>query len=227
MGFMITALVLLALLSQGPQLWASWILRRHNTPLATLPGGGGDFAAWLLKRQNLPHVTIEPTEAGDHYDPMTRCVRLSPAHFSTPSLTAMAVAAHEVAHAAQHAEQDPAFMERLQLLERARWLERFSIGALLAIPILIPLTHTPIAGLIAFAAGFIARGVPLIIHLRTLSVEWDASFRRALPWLRDSGHFSPQQLRVMERILLACALTYAATALSSLFNLWRWLSPRR
>jgi len=224
MAYALIALIIVALLSQLPALWARWTLQRYNAP-TDLPGGGADFAAWLIRGHQLP-VTIEPGDS-DHYDPLTRTVRLSRDFYHTPSLAAVAVAAHEVAHAHQHAQNDEGFMLRLQLIRRAQWLQKLSTGALLAAPVLIPLTHGFVAPAIAFAAGFIAQGVPVLIHLQTLQVEWDASFRRALPWLEESGHFTPGQLRAMKRVLRACALTYVAQSLGSLFNVLRWLNAGR
>ena len=227
MGYVILGLILFALLTQLPGWWTQYLLRKYNTPLAKLPGGGGDFAAWLLRQHNLQAIPVYPTDGPDHYDPIQRCIRLNKAHYDTPSLTALAVAAHEVGHALQHAEGDPDFLERLSLIQRAAWLQTFSAGALLLTPILIPLLHTPVIGLITFTAGFIAQGVPLLIHLKTLPVERDASFNRALPMLAACGRVTDQELRIMRRILQAAALTYVAQALSSLFNLWRWISPHR
>ena len=224
MAPILIVLILLALLSQLPGWWASRTLRRYNAP-ANLPGGGADFAAWLIRRHQLS-AGLEPGEH-DHYDPASRTVRLSRDFYHTPSLAAVAVAAHEVAHAHQHATGDPDFLLRLELMERARWLQTFSAGALLAAPVLIPLTHGFVAPMLSFAAGFIAQGVPLLIHLQTLRVEWDASFHRALPWLEERGHFTPAQLRIMKRVLRACALTYVAQSLASLFNILRWLAPQR
>ena len=40
---------------------------------------------------------------GDHYDPLTRTVRLTPRHMETKSLASLVVAAHEVGHALQDA----------------------------------------------------------------------------------------------------------------------------
>ncbi len=224
MSCALVALSLLALLAQAPGWWANWTLRRYNTP-ADLPGSGADFAAWLIRKKGLS-VTLESGES-NHYDPTTRTVQLSPSFYSTPSLAAVAVAAHEVAHAQQHAEQHAGFMLRMQLIQRAQWLQKLSVGALLAAPILIPLTHGFMAPLLAFTAGFIAQGVPVLIHLQTLKVEWDASFNRALPWLEACGHFNRGQLRIMRRVLRACALTYVAQSLGSLFNVLRWLHSAR
>lgn len=224
MAYALVGLALLALLSQLPGWWASWTLRRYNTPI-DLPGGGGEFAAWLIRQKNLS-VSLEQGES-DHYDPTTRTVRLTPSFYTTPSLAAVAVAAHEVAHAQQHAQQHPGFMQRIQLIQRAQWLQKLSAGALLAAPVLIPVTHGFIAPMLAFTAGFIAQGIPVLIHLQTLQVEWDASFNRALPWLEECGHFTPSQLRIMRRVLRACALTYVAQSLGSLFNVLRWLQQGR
>ncbi len=224
MAYALITLIILALLAQLPGWWADWTLKRYNAP-ANLPGSGADFAAWLIREKNLP-VRLEQGDS-DHYDPTTRTVRLSVPFYGTASLAAVAVAAHEVAHAQQHAEHHEGFMLRLQLIQHAQWLQTFSAGALLAAPVLIPLTHGFVAPLLAFTAGFVAQGVPVLIHLQTLNVEWDASFNRALPWLEESGHFTPAQLRVMRRVLRACALTYVAQSLGSLFNVLRWLHASR
>ncbi len=228
MGYGVMVFILLALASQLPGWWAIWQLRRHNRPRPDLPGGGGEFAAWLLKRHGLTaQVRVEAHDGPDHYDPVTRTVRLSRAYYATPSLTALAVAAHEVAHAHQHLTGDEAFLERMTLIERARWLHRLAGGALLAAPVLTVLAHTPAAAALSFTAGFIAMGVPVLIHLRTFTVEWDASFNHALPWLVETGRFDVADQRALKRVLRACAWTYAAQSLASLFNLWRWLSPAR
>jgi Zn-dependent membrane protease YugP len=57
----------------------------------------------------------------------------------------------------------------------------------------------------------------------TLPVEWDASFRRALPLLEAGGYLSREDQRKARQILTAAALTYVAGSLASLLNLWRWL----
>jgi len=66
-------------------------------------------------------------------------------------------------------------------------------------------------------------GVPVIIHLSTLPVEFDASFKRALPLLEEGEYLNKKDHKTAKRILFACAMTYVAASLSSLFNLWKWL----
>ena len=66
---------------------------------------GAQAAERLLARSNLRDVRIERIGGflGDHYDPRTRTLRLSPDVFDSDSLSAIGVACHEAGHAIQHA----------------------------------------------------------------------------------------------------------------------------
>ena len=57
----------------------------------------------------------------------------------------------------------------------------------------------------------------------TLPVEFDASFNRALPILREGGYLSERDLPAARDILRACAMTYLARSLASLLNVARRL----
>ena len=72
-------------------------------------------------------------------------------------------------------------------------------------------------------AGMATMGISTLVHLVTLPVEWDASFRRALPILRQGNYLSPEDEQGARSILTAAALTYVAASLASLLNLWRWI----
>ena len=85
---------------------------------ADLPGTGGEFARHLLDEAKLDDVKVELTDKGDHYDPEDRAVRLLPQHHDGRSVSAVAVAAHEVSHAIQHARGEPAFMRRIELVRQ-------------------------------------------------------------------------------------------------------------
>src|SRR5690554_5740705 len=180
MGFIIIGLILLALISFIPQWWTRSILKKHSAPHPTIPGNGHAFAEHLINRFQIEGVKVEEIAAdsviGDHYDPIDRVVRLSAQNYHGNSLTAIVTAAHEVGHALQHHTHYEPLLTRTQMVERASWLQKFSGMALLATPVLIPLMHTPIIGLVTFTAGFIAMGIPVFIHLATLPVETDASF---------------------------------------------------
>lgn len=63
----------------------------------------------------------------------------------------------------------------------------------------------------------------VVIHLLNLPVEFDASFNRAMPILDQGGYLPRGDLPAARRILTVCALTYVASSLASLLNLWRWI----
>jgi Zn-dependent membrane protease YugP len=62
----------------------------------------------------------------------------------------------------------------------------------------------------------------MLLHLVTLPTEWDASFGKALPILREGKYVSDAEEKVVRRVLSAAALTYFAAALADAFNLFRW-----
>lgn len=227
MALILIGLTLLAAISFIPQWWTRSILRRYSQPHPELPGSAQQFAEHLIRKYQLDDVRIEQTEQGDHYDPIEKVVRLSTQNYHSNSLTAIVTTAHEIGHAIQHKTHYEPLLTRTQLVERAAILQKFSGIALIATPILIPLLHTPMIGLITFGAGFIAMGIPVIIHLSTLSVEYDASFKRALPLLEQGEYLNPSDMKKARRILNACAMTYVSASLASLFNLWKWFSGLR
>jgi Zn-dependent membrane protease YugP len=172
----------------------------------------------------MKHITVETTEQGDHYDPEAKTVRLTPDNFNGKSLTAITVAAHEVGHAIQdHTGYQP-LAERTRLVRFAQGAEKLGAVVMIGIPIATALTRTPAAGVLVLVAGMATMGISTLVHLLTLPVEWDASFRRALPVLQHGNYLSPDDMQGARRILIAAALTYVAASLASLLNLWRWIA---
>lgn len=222
MPFLIIAFVLLWALTSLPNIWTQRILKKHSNPHPDIPGTGAQFAEHLIKKYDL-NVTLEETQGGDHYDPIEKVVRISSQNYHTNSLTAITTVAHEIGHALQDKEGYEPLQQRTAMIERSMWMEKIGGFALMITPVLIPLAHTPLIGLITFAAGFMAMGVPVMIHLSTLPVEFDASYKRALPILEEGEYLSKADLKRARKILQACAMTYVAASLSSLFNLWKWL----
>jgi len=94
----------------------------------------------------------------------------------------------------------------------------------MGIPLATALARTPMAGILVLMAGIATMGISTLVHLLTLPVEWDASFRRALPALQQGNYLSSDDMRGARRILTAAALTYVAASLASLLNLWRWVA---
>ncbi|MBI2969407.1 MAG: zinc metallopeptidase [Gammaproteobacteria bacterium] len=217
------ALLLLALIF-GPQLWTRHVLEKYSAAIEDMPGTGGELAAHLIDRLGLTGAAVEATEAGnDHYDPEERRVRLSPRHHDGKSLTAVVVAAHEVGHALQHKLEYPPLFLRWRLTKLIKAAEKLASLLLIAFPFVTALTRMPAVGGMMFLAGAATLLLPVILHLITLPVEWDASFRRALPILVEGRYIPASAVPAARRILTAAALTYVAASLASILNFYRWV----
>ncbi|PMR73931.1 zinc metallopeptidase [Billgrantia endophytica] len=204
-----------------PNYWTKWVLSRHARPRDDYPGTGGELARHLLERLGIEGVEVEVSEHGDHYDPTARRVRLSPEHYEGRSLTAVTVAAHEVGHAIQHARGYAPLLARTRLVGMAQQAEKIGALLMMAAPFLFILTRLPGGMLIVVLAALISFGTAAMVHLVTLPVEFDASFQRALPLLKD--YVPPYDMPGARHVLTACAFTYVAASLASILNLGRWL----
>ncbi|NCF37298.1 MAG: peptidase [Gammaproteobacteria bacterium] len=212
MIYVVIIAVALALI-YGPQLWVQWVLNRYNRhPEDNFPGTGGELARHLLDRYDLQEIKVEVTDAGDHYDPMERAVRLTRDKHDGKTLTAITVAAHECGHAFQHAAGEPMFVMRTRLARVSIIAQRVGSFLLFAAPFSVLVTRLPSAAVLNI--------------MLTLPVEIDASFKKALPLL-DSGYLSKKQMPAARSILRAAAWTYVAASLASLLNFWRWLAVLR
>ena len=219
---MLLAGLLLLLLLFAPTLYVRGVMARHGRDRPDLPGTGGELARHLLDAAGLAHVAVERSDQGDHYDPLAQAVRLSPGHLDGRSVTAVAVAAHEVAHAVQHRDGSPMLLWRLRLVRWVVAAERVAVVVFIGLPLAAMLLHMPLLmlGLLGFGIGTMALGI--LVHALTLPVELDASFRRALPALSRGGYLADRDLRRARSVLWAAALTYLAGALVSLLNVFRW-----
>ncbi len=221
--YIILILLLIALVF-GPQIWVRVVMQRYSDENEAIPGTGGELAAHLIKRFELIDITVEKThEHNDQFDPDTRTVRLSPDNFDGKSLTAVAIAAHEVGHAIQFHRNELSMRLRTTIFRYGQLFERAGIMSLFAIPIVTLITHVPHSGLIMLIAGFGSMIIGVLCHLANLPVEWDASFGKALPILIQGNYIPDGEDQVIRKILKAAALTYVAAALADLLNLWRWL----
>jgi uncharacterized protein len=221
---LVLLLIIVGIIVFGPQLWTRRVFAQHSLPRPDYPGTGAELARHLLDQLDLQHIKVEASELGDHYDPEMKAVRLTPDKFNGKSLTAITVAAHEVGHAIQDRAGYQPFTERTRLVRVAQGAEKLGGIVMLGIPIAATLAQTPVAGVVVLVAGMATMGIATLVHLVTLPVEWDASFRRALPILQQKNYLSPQDERGARRILIAAALTYVAASLASLLNLWRWIA---
>jgi Zn-dependent membrane protease YugP len=206
----------------GPGLWVTAVMKRYHFPRDRYPRTGGQTARSLLDSIALGHVKTELTELGDHYDPIDKAVRLSDANFHGRSLTALTVAAHEVGHAMQDADGFRPLHWRTRLVKWVGPIEKVGAAMLMLAPFSMALTRIPTIGLVTFAGGLLTLGSGVAVHALTLPTEFDASYRRALPLVKQQGLLRPEDLPRARKLLTAAALTYVSAALQSLLNIARW-----
>lgn len=170
----------------------------------------------LLNHASCDQVSIQQTSGSltDHYDPRSQVLRLSSTVYGSGSVAAIGVAAHECGHAMQHREGYAPLKLRSMLVPVV------NLGSNLYFPIFMlglvfswePLVYVGIA---CFA-------LTLLFALVTLPVEFNAS-ARAVRALREGGYLGDEELKGAKAVLDAAALTYVASAISSLLQLVRLL----
>ena len=216
------ALIVLALIF-GPSLWVKLVMKRYSSEKPEIPGTGGELANHLIERFSLKDVKVEVTELGDHYDPIEKKVRLLREHYESKSLTAVAIAAHEVGHAIQDHQGDKRLATRTQMIPVVDKVARWSVAIIYLSPVIGIITRHPMPFsllLLLGLSGFIAR---MMVHAVTLPIEYDASFSKALPLLREGNYVSQSDEKAVSLILKAAALTYVSAALADILNIGRWI----
>jgi uncharacterized protein len=224
---LLLALAILLVVLLGPQWWVRHVLERHGVERPDLPGTGGELARHLLDVAGLHSVKVELTGDGDHYDPEEPAVRLLPQHHDGRSVAAVAVAAHEVSHAVQHANGERAFAVRFDLVRKLVWVDRIASGLLLLAPVVFILVRAPVLLGLQLLAGLVLLTARIAVHVVTLPVEIDASFGKALPVLERGRYLSAADMPAARSVLRAAAFTYVASALMTLLNIARWLRVLR
>lgn len=169
-----------------------------------------------LLRRNGNHVVRVGRVAGemtDHYDPAKEVLNLSDGVYQSTSVAALGIAAHEAGHAMQKKEGYAPLRLRTAIVPAVNICSSmstplFMVGLIFAWQ---PLVYVGIA---LFAAS-------TVFALVTLPVEFDAS-RRAIQMLSEGGYISgAEEERNVRRVLNAAALTYVASAVTSLLSLLR------
>lgn len=217
----VVGLVLLLALTFGPSIWIRRVMARHADPRPDFPGTGGELARHLLDEAGLAEVTVEEGPS-DHYDPTAKAVRLSKDNHDGRSLTAIAVAAHEVGHALQDRDGYAPLKARQRIVAAAARVDQAAVAASFGLSVIGGAAVSPRILLFGALAILLSGLVRVVANLVTLPVEFDASFGRALPILA-SGYVPPDDQAAARRILRAAAFTYVAAALVSTLNLLRFL----
>jgi Zn-dependent membrane protease YugP len=152
----------------------------------------------------------------DHYDPRTKTLRLSQGVANSTSVAAVAVAAHELGHAMQDAE------DYLPLRFRAALVPAVNIGSwlgwiLIIIGLLLNMVNLAWLGVLVFSGG-------AVFALATLPVELNAS-ARAKRLLAETGIIQSEQERSgVNNVLNAAALTYVASLVTAILQLLYYVS---
>jgi uncharacterized protein len=223
----VIVLALVFALAVLPQMWVRRVIAQNSGERNDFPGTGGEFARHILDEMKLGHVKVEETDLGDHYDPEAKVVRLAPQHLNGRSLSAVVIAAHEAGHAMQDASGYPPLAARTRLAKQAIRAEKVGAVVMLAAPIVMALAKAPHLLIIEVLAGVMILALSILLHAVTLPVEFDASFRRALPVLKAGRYLDDKDMPAAKDILRAAAYTYVAAAAMSLLNVARWLRVLR
>ena len=213
----------LAILVYVPSFWVRHIMAKHSKEIVGLPGTGGELAKHLIERFELTGITVEEAAPNtDHFDPAGPVVRLSPDNFNGRSLTAVAVAAHEVGHAMQFHRGEKIFELRKRYLPLAASFNRIGVVIMMTIPFIALLIRMPlvIGGVIALSLLLQLAGA--FAYLIILPEEWDASFNKALPVLIEGEYIEQAHMPAVRQVLKAAALTYFAAALANVLHVGRW-----
>ncbi|MCY4356757.1 MAG: zinc metallopeptidase [Gammaproteobacteria bacterium] len=215
--------LMLALLVLFPSFWVRRVMRVHARDRTDMPGTGGELAQHLIQRFELEGIEVEETGPfRDHFDPKHKMIRLSPANFNGKSLTAVAVAAHEVGHAIQFHRQERIFELRSRYMPLAQALSRAGIAIMWALPVIGFLLRSPFAVGMVIGLSLLLQIAGALSYLIILPEEWDASFNKALPILIEGEYVRGEELPVVRKILRAAALTYFSAALANVLNIGRW-----
>lgn len=212
-------LVYFAILILVP-LWAQMKVKSAYKKYSQVPASSGmtgaQVARKILDDNGLNNVTVEAVRGklSDHYDPRAKAVRLSEENYYGHSVAGAAIAAHEVGHAMQDAE-DYAFLRfRHALVPVANFGSK---GAFFII----------IAGMLMSQPPFVLLGImfmaaAVLFQVVTLPVEFNAS-SRAMDQIVSVGVIRNDEERDTKKVLDAAALTYVAAAVVAVMELTRFI----
>jgi uncharacterized protein len=197
-------------------------LKKYSQVRARSGRTGAEAAAEILNDAGIHDVEIERTDSflGDHYDPRTKKLALSPDVYDGESVAALGIAAHETGHAIQHQHAYAPLQARMAIVPSTMFVSKFMplvvIGGFwFHIPMFINL-------------GIIIYALIVVFQLITLPVEFDAS-SRAKVILQKSGLIARDEMPGVNRVLNAAALTYVAALIAAAGTLLQlvMLSQRR
>ena len=213
-GFILLAMIV----SLFAQVYVQSNYQKYST-IGTYNGmTGAQMARHILDSKALYDVPVIESRGGtlsDHYDPSKRVVALSPKVYHDNSIASVSVAAHEVGHAIQHAEQYVVLSIRNRMLPAVMISSKFSI-----FPIMLGFFSE---NTVLFNIGIVMLGVMALFQFVTLPLEFDAS-KRAVNILGSENLLSGPELDGSKKMLTAAALTYVAALFSTLMTIMRYIA---
>ncbi|MCJ7856804.1 zinc metallopeptidase [Lachnospiraceae bacterium NSJ-143] len=182
---------------------------------------GAQVAEELMHRSGIYDVRVERVAGNltDHYDPAHKVLRLSDSVYSSPSLAAIGVAAHETGHAVQHSVGYAPLSLRSAMVPLTNISSRLAMPLIL-IGILFGSSRGSDFGYLFIQAGIVLFAMAVVFSIVTLPVEFNAS-KRAVQMLGNYGILSSEELTPVRQVLSAAALTYVAAAISAIASLLR------
>ena len=219
MSFLFSPFFLIPMILVG---WAQMRVRSAFKKYSQVPSmarlSGAETARRILSEQGIYDVAVEETggSLSDHYDPSSKVVRLSSDNFHGHHLAGLAVAAHEVGHAIQHANG------YLPLNLRHAILPVANLGSSLGFPMVIGGMLFGFTGLIDIGILFFAGAV--MFQLVTLPVEFNASSRAMA--ILSQGYLAGDEVSSAKKVLNAAAMTYVAAAATAVMQLVHLLFMR-
>ena len=189
-----------------------------------LPSGmsGAEVAQKMLHDNGIYDVKVVPAQGmlTDHYNPATKTVALSEGVYSSRSVAAAAVAAHECGHAVQHAMGYAPLKMRSALVPVVSFASNI-VQWVLLIGIIV---FSSFPQLLWIGIGLFA--LTTLFSFVTLPVEINAS-QRAIAWLDNTG-ITDYEIRPMAVDALRwAAYTYVVAALGSLATLLYYIGIAR
>lgn len=180
---------------------------------------GADAATRVLSQNSVTGVEVEHVsgDLNDHFDPRTNVIRLSDSVYSSTSVAAVGVAAHEAGHAVQHANGYAPMNIRKALVPVT------NIGSTLSMPLIFIGLLLPVQYDFVVNLGIALFSLVVLFQVITLPVEFDAS-RRAIATLEQGGTLCGEELTGAKKVLTAAAMTYLAGTFTAVMSLLYWIS---
>lgn len=200
------------------------VFRKYSQIKAASGMTGAETARRILAQAGIHNVDVRPCKGSltDHYDPRDNTVYLSETTFSSTSVAANGVAAHETGHAIQYAEKYFPVKLRTAIVPLVNFTSRFSMPLLLVSLLIEMFVGFNYASNILLAIAIAFYACYMLFTLITLPVEYNAS-RRAKKLLLECGAVDSGELQYTSKVLNAAAQTYLASFVFSFIQLCRML----